>query len=68
VLGSEDLSRYEAMLVRFTAPLTVNGNGYLGDRGELVLSNGRRETPTNRYPAGLAGSAPAGGRQPANTS
>jgi predicted extracellular nuclease len=54
VLGSEDLSRYEAMLVRFTAPLTVNGNNYLGDRGELVLSNGRRETPTNRYPAGSA--------------
>jgi len=52
VLGSEDLRRYEGMLVRFTSPLTVNGNSYLGDRGELVLSNGRRETATNRYRAG----------------
>ena len=47
-----DLARVEGMLVRFTTALTVNGNAYLGDRGELVLSNGRREIPTNRYPAG----------------
>ncbi|KQY11646.1 endonuclease/exonuclease/phosphatase [Massilia sp. Root133] len=47
-----ELSHYEGMLVRFTSPLTVNGNSYLGDRGELVLANGRRETPTNRYRAG----------------
>jgi predicted extracellular nuclease len=51
-LPTADLARYEAMLVRFTTPLTVNGNNYLGDRGELVLSNGRRETATNRYRAG----------------
>jgi predicted extracellular nuclease len=51
-LPSDDLARYEAMLVHFTAPLTVNGNSYLGDRGELVLSSGRREVPTNHYPAG----------------
>jgi predicted extracellular nuclease len=49
-----ELSCYEGMLVRFTHPLTVNGNSYLGDRGELVLANGRRETPTNRYRAGTA--------------
>ena len=49
-----DLARVEGMLVRFTNALTVNGNAYLGDRGELVLSNGRREIPTNRYPAGSA--------------
>ncbi len=49
-----ELSHYEGMLVRFTNPLTVNGNSYLGDRGELVLANGRRETPTNRYRAGTA--------------
>lgn len=49
-----ELSNYEGMLVRFTNPLTVNGNSYLGDRGELVLANGRRETPTNRYRAGTA--------------
>jgi len=48
-LGAEDLRRYEGMLVSFSGGLTVNGNGYLGDRGELVLGNGRLETPTNRY-------------------
>jgi predicted extracellular nuclease len=53
-LPNDDLERYEGMLVRFTTPLTVNGNYYLGDRGELVLSNGRREVPTNRYPANSA--------------
>jgi predicted extracellular nuclease len=51
-LPNDDLARYEGMLVRFTTPLTVNGNNYLGDRGELVVSNGRREVPTNRYRAG----------------
>lgn len=51
-LGAEDLRRYEGMLVRFSGALTVNGNGYLGDRGELVLGNGRLETPTNRYRPG----------------
>jgi hypothetical protein len=50
-LPSGDLARFEAMLVHFNSPLTVNGNGYLGERGELVLSNGRREVPTNHYPA-----------------
>jgi len=49
-----DLARVEGMLVRFTTPLTVNGNAYLAERGELVLANGRREIPTNRYPAGSA--------------
>lgn len=51
-LPNADLARYEGMLVRFTTPLIVNGNAYLGDRGELTLSYGRREIPTNRYPAG----------------
>jgi predicted extracellular nuclease len=51
-LGAEDLGRYEAMLVRFSGALTVNGNAFLGDRGELVLGNGRLETPTNRYRPG----------------
>jgi len=53
-LPNADLARYEGMLVRFTGPLTVNGNKYLGTRGELTLSYGRREVPTNRYPAGSA--------------
>jgi len=47
-----DLARFEGMLVRFTTPLTVNGNAYLGERGELTLSVGRREIPTNRYVPG----------------
>ena len=54
VLPSTDLARYEGMLVRFTSPLTVNGTNYLGTRGELILSNGRRETPTNRFRPGTA--------------
>ena len=49
-----DLARFEGMLVRFTTPLTVNGNAYLGERGELTLSVGRREIPTNRYVPGSA--------------
>jgi predicted extracellular nuclease len=51
-LGEEDLSRYEGMLVRFTGALTVNGNYYIGDRGELVLGSTRHETPTNRFRPG----------------
>lgn len=51
-LPDADLANYEGMLVRFVGPLTVNGNSYLADRGELVLSNGRRETATNRYRPG----------------
>jgi predicted extracellular nuclease len=51
-MPNADLARVEGMLVRFTTPLTVNGNAHLGERGELTLSAGRREIPTNRYPAG----------------
>jgi len=51
-LPNNDLGRFEAMLVQFNSPLTVNGNGYLGERGELVLSSGRREVPTNHYRPG----------------
>jgi predicted extracellular nuclease len=53
-MPNADLARYEGMLVRFTTPLTVNGNAYLGERGELSLSIGRREIPTNRYRPGSA--------------
>ena len=56
-LPNADLARVEAMLVRFTTPLTVNQNKYLGERGELTLAYGRRENPTNRYPAGSAEAA-----------
>jgi len=51
-MPNADLARFEGMLVRFTTPLTVNGNSYLFERGELTLSAGRREVPTNRFPAG----------------
>jgi predicted extracellular nuclease len=51
-LQDNDLARYEAMLVRFSSPLTVNQNAFLGGRGELVLASGRREVPTNRYRPG----------------
>ncbi|MFP5392651.1 MAG: ExeM/NucH family extracellular endonuclease, partial [Gammaproteobacteria bacterium] len=46
------LDHLEAMLVSFTDALTVNGTDALGERGELALSSGRRETPTNRYRPG----------------
>jgi predicted extracellular nuclease len=51
-LPNADLARYEGMLVRFVSDLTVNQNKYLGDRGELTLAQGRRESPTNRHLAG----------------
>lgn len=51
-LPDANLAAVEGMLVRFTQPLTVSQNAYLGARGELSLSAGRREVPTNRYPAG----------------
>ena len=51
-MPNADLARFEGMLVRFSTPLTVNGNAYLGARGELTLSSGRREIPTNRYVPG----------------
>ena len=46
------LEHVEGMLVNFTNALTVNQTAYLGDRGELTLSVGRRETATNRYRPG----------------
>ncbi len=44
-----NLERLEGMLVNFTNTLTINQTNYLGDRGELTLSVGRRETATNRF-------------------
>ncbi|WP_229477234.1 ExeM/NucH family extracellular endonuclease [Massilia rubra] len=62
-----DLARYEAMLVNITNTLTVNQTSYLGDRGELTLSVGRRETATNRFrpgtPEALALAASNAGNQ-----
>jgi predicted extracellular nuclease len=39
------------MLVQFSQPLTVSQLEYVGERGEVSLSSGRLEIPTNRYPA-----------------
>ncbi|WP_300754908.1 ExeM/NucH family extracellular endonuclease [Janthinobacterium sp.] len=50
-LPNDNLGQVEGMLVRFTQPLTVSQNAFLGTRGELTLSAGRREVPTNRYRA-----------------
>ena len=49
-LPFDNLGRVEAMLVRFVHPLTLSQAEFLGTRGELTLSSGRLEVPTNRYP------------------
>jgi hypothetical protein len=51
-LPHPNLGQVEGMLVRFNQPLTVSQLQYLGDRGEVTLSSGRLETPTNKYRAG----------------
>jgi predicted extracellular nuclease len=53
-LPNANLAQYEGMLVRFASPLTVSQTSYVGSRGELTLSSGRLELPTNRYSAGSA--------------
>ncbi|MET0323346.1 MAG: ExeM/NucH family extracellular endonuclease, partial [Duganella sp.] len=47
-----DLAQVEGMLVRFNNTLTVSQLEYLGSRGEVTLSSGRLEVPTNRYRPG----------------
>ncbi|KQQ46332.1 endonuclease/exonuclease/phosphatase [Duganella sp. Leaf126] len=47
-----DLTQVEGMLVRFNNALTVSQLQYLADRGEVTLSSGRLEAPTNRYRPG----------------
>ena len=49
-----DFERHEGMLVRFAAPLTVSQNYFQGRYGQVTLSAGRLEKPTNRHPAGSA--------------
>ncbi|MET0267771.1 MAG: ExeM/NucH family extracellular endonuclease [Duganella sp.] len=51
-LPHPDLGQVEGMLVRFTNTLTVSQLQYLADRGEVTLSAGRLENPTNRYRPG----------------
>lgn len=50
-LPNANLGQVEGMLVHFTSPLTISQSEYVGTRGELTLSSGRLEVPTNRYPA-----------------
>jgi predicted extracellular nuclease len=49
-----DLERYEGMLVSFTSVLTVGQNYFQGRYGQVTLSGGRMEKPTNHYRAGTA--------------
>lgn len=44
-----NLGQVEGMLVHFNRPLTVSQAEFLGTRGEVSLSSGRLESPTNRY-------------------
>ena len=48
-LPNAHLGQVEGMLVRFSQPLTVSQLEFLGTRGELTLSAGRLEVPTNHY-------------------
>ncbi|MCF4009181.1 ExeM/NucH family extracellular endonuclease [Rheinheimera sp. UJ63] len=57
VAALDYLERYEGMLVQFAQELTVNSNFTLGRFGELVLSNGRRYTPTQVVTPGAAAQA-----------
>jgi predicted extracellular nuclease len=50
-LAGTNLAQYEGMLVRFATALTVSQSEFLGPRGELTLSSGRLEVPTNKYRA-----------------
>ena len=50
--GTLDLASLENMLVNISNDLTVNQAFFLGERGELTLAAGRRETATNRYRPG----------------
>lgn len=53
-MSGADFERHEGMLVQFSAPLTVSQNYFQGRYGQVTLSAGRLEKPTNRYPAGSA--------------
>jgi predicted extracellular nuclease len=48
-MPNANLDRVEGMLVRFSQPLTVSQLEFLGGYGQLSLSAGRLEVPTNRY-------------------
>ena len=64
--SAADFERYEGMLVQFSTPLTVSQNYFQGRYGQLTLSAGRLEKPTNRYPAGSAQALAAAAANAAN--
>jgi predicted extracellular nuclease len=49
-LPFDNFGQVEGMLVRFNHPLTNSQAEFLGTRGEITLSSGRLEVPTNHYP------------------
>jgi uncharacterized protein len=50
---TDELERFEGMLVTLRGPLTVSQNYFLGRYGQVTLSvNGRLENPTNRHRPG----------------
>jgi hypothetical protein len=53
-LANARLDALEGMLVSFSDPLTVAQTYQLAQRGEVTLTLGRREAPTNRYRPGTA--------------
>ena len=64
--SAADFERYEGMLVRHAAPLTVSQNYFQGRYGQVSLSAGRLEKPTNRYPARSAQAIAAAAANAAN--
>lgn len=64
--SADDFERYEGMLVQHPAPLTVVQNSFLGRYGQVSLSAGRVEKPTNRYPARSAQAVAAAAMNAAN--
>jgi predicted extracellular nuclease len=64
--SAADFERYEGMLVRHAAPLTVSQNYFQGRYGQVSLSAGRLEKPTNRYPARSAQAVTAAAANAAN--
>jgi uncharacterized protein len=64
--SAAELERYEGMLVRFTGPLTASQNFFQGRYGQVTLSSGRLEKPTNRHPAGSAAAVAAAAANAAN--
>lgn len=47
--SADDFERLEGMLVRIVNPLTVSQNAFQGRYGQVTLSAGRLEKPTNRH-------------------